>query len=230
MIERNLAGDNEYWKAFWKEKGGYKTNVPTRISKGTKKQTTNGSREINNLKNKIENITPEEFNKFNKMFGGDTKTMADRNATRNHYATISGGDTSTPWTTVTTTYVNGQKVEETYGNTNSALWFSNVPPVTKEDFIPIKVIYSCPATICYFKDGTKEVVKVASDEEYVQEEGVMACIMKKLFRSRNEFKRLVNSGYENEEAEVERVLHNGSVEHMRDKDVIDSIRAFTTKK
>jgi hypothetical protein len=67
---------------------------------------------------------------------------------------------------------------------------------TKEDLIPTKIIYNYPATTCYFKDGSKEVVKCAKDEVFVKEVGVTSCIMKKLFKSRNEFKRLVESGYE----------------------------------
>jgi len=65
----------------------------------------------------------------------------------------------------------------------------------KEDLIPTKIIYNNKTTVCYFKDGSKEVVHCAEGEEFVKEVGVMSCIMKKLFSTRNEFKRLVNSGY-----------------------------------
>jgi hypothetical protein len=118
------------------------------------------------------------------------------------------------------------------GGTWYACWDSNKGGhfITEKDFIPTKIIYNCPATICYFPDGEKEVVKCASDEEYIKEVGVMACIMKKLFKSRNEFKKLVNSGYENEEGEVERVLHNGSVQKVRNDELIASLKAYTEKK
>lgn len=66
---------------------------------------------------------------------------------------------------------------------------------SREDFIPTKVIFNAPATICYFPDGTKTVVKCADDEEFCEEEGVMACIIKKLFASRNQFKKLVKEAY-----------------------------------
>ncbi len=65
----------------------------------------------------------------------------------------------------------------------------------KEDLIPTKIIYNNTTTICYFKDGSKEVVHCAEGEVFVKEVGVMSCIMKKLFKTRNDFKRLVNSGY-----------------------------------
>ena len=65
----------------------------------------------------------------------------------------------------------------------------------KEDLIPVKIIYNDKSTVCYFKDGSKEVVHCAEGEEFVKEVGVMSCIMKKLFATRNDFKRLVNAGY-----------------------------------
>ncbi len=67
--------------------------------------------------------------------------------------------------------------------------------ITEKDFIPTEIIFNPPATICTFPDGSKVVVKCASDEEFVEEEGVMACIVKKLFSSRNAFKKLVASAY-----------------------------------
>jgi len=71
----------------------------------------------------------------------------------------------------------------------------NYKPFKKEDLIPVKIIYNDKSTVCYFKDGSKEVVHCAEGEEFVKEVGVMSCIMKKLFNTRNDFKRLVNAGY-----------------------------------
>jgi len=81
----------------------------------------------------------------------------------------------------------------------------------EQQFIPTKVIYNCPATICFFPDGTKEVVRCADDEEYIKEVGVMACIMKKLFKSRRQFLKLVESGYENTDSVFERNAHNATL-------------------
>ena len=67
---------------------------------------------------------------------------------------------------------------------------------TKEDFIPKKIIYNGKYTVCYFRDGSKTSSHPSKDEEYSKDMGVMACIMKKLFESRGEFLRLVESGYE----------------------------------
>ena len=65
-----------------------------------------------------------------------------------------------------------------------------------ENLIPVRITYSPPATICYFPDGDKIVVKCASDEKYIKEVGVQACIMKKLFGSRHHFLKLVHAGYD----------------------------------
>jgi len=65
-----------------------------------------------------------------------------------------------------------------------------------ENLIPVRITYSPPATICYFSDGDKIVVKCASDEKYIKEVGVQACIMKKLFGSRQKFLKLVHAGYD----------------------------------
>jgi len=65
-----------------------------------------------------------------------------------------------------------------------------------DNLIPVRITYSPPATICYFPDGDKIVVKCASDEKYIKEVGVQACIMKKLFGSRHHFLKLVHAGYD----------------------------------
>lgn len=101
--------------------------------------------------------------------------------------------------TFTNNYTYG--VEQTSGTTtDGGLWYacwdkSGGHFVTEKDFIPTKVIFNSPATICYFPDGTKTVVKCADDEEFIEEVGVMACIIKKLFESRNKFKKLVKDAY-----------------------------------
>ena len=44
-----------------------------------------------------------------------------------------------------------------------------------------KVIFHDPATIVYWKDGTKTVVKCSKDDKYSKEAGLAFCIMKKLY-------------------------------------------------
>jgi hypothetical protein len=134
--------------------------------------------------NELSKYVPKEA-----LSGVKTEIANSSNTTTGTW-TITVGDTCSGWKWVAGSFDNDTKT------------------VMAKQFIPTKIIYCCPATICFFPDGTKTIVKCAEDEEYIKEEGVMACIMKKLFASRNQFKKLVNSGYENMDAEYEREQHN----------------------
>ena len=61
---------------------------------------------------------------------------------------------------------------------------------------PERIIYNDRATICYWKDGTKTVVNATGDDHMTHEHGVAMCIIRKLFPNRQEFLRVVNSGYD----------------------------------
>ena len=61
--------------------------------------------------------------------------------------------------------------------------------ICKEDIE--KVIFNPPATIVYFSDGDKVVVKTTDDEEYQPEVGVAMAIVKKVFKERGRFKKLI---------------------------------------
>jgi len=71
-----------------------------------------------------------------------------------------------------------------------------VEPNKYNNLKPERVIYSGRTTICIWKDGTKTVVKTTDDDHMTKEHGVAMAIMKKLFNSRQEFLRVVNSGYD----------------------------------
>lgn len=49
------------------------------------------------------------------------------------------------------------------------------------DLTPDHVIFNGPATIAFWADGTKTVVKCAEGEHYNKRTAVMWCIMKKLY-------------------------------------------------
>ena len=68
-----------------------------------------------------------------------------------------------------------------------------VPP--SDNFKPTHIIYSNPVTICFFPDGSKVMVRCTKGEKYIPENGVMACIVNKMFGSRTQFMKLVASGY-----------------------------------
>lgn len=60
-------------------------------------------------------------------------------------------------------------------------------------FYPTRIIYNPPYTICYFGEE-KVIVKCSEFDEFKPDFGVMACIMRRLFDTRADFERLVDSG------------------------------------
>ena len=50
-----------------------------------------------------------------------------------------------------------------------------------------KVVYHNPATIIYWNDGTKTVVKCDEDDTYDKEKGFLLCCMKKLYRNKGNY-------------------------------------------
>ena len=53
-----------------------------------------------------------------------------------------------------------------------------------------KVIFNDPATIVYWKDGTKTVVK-CQDEEFDKEKGLLAAIAKKVYGNKGNFNNII---------------------------------------
>ena len=63
-----------------------------------------------------------------------------------------------------------------------------------------KVIFNDPATIVYWKDGTKTVVKCQDGDVYDKEKGLAMAIVKKLFGNKGNynkiFKKYIGEDYE----------------------------------
>lgn len=55
---------------------------------------------------------------------------------------------------------------------------------------PTKIIFNGPATIVFWDDGTKTVVKCTERETFDYEKGVALCYMKKLIGNDNSFKHI----------------------------------------
>jgi len=68
---------------------------------------------------------------------------------------------------------------------------------------PERIIYNKNLTICFWKDGTKIIVKTSKDERFVKEFGVAIAIMKKLYGSRNQFLKAVKSGKDMNQETIE---------------------------
>lgn len=63
-----------------------------------------------------------------------------------------------------------------------------------------KVIFNDPATIVYWNDGTKTVVKCQDDDVYDKEKGLAMCVAKKFFGNKGNFnkvfKKYIGEDYE----------------------------------
>ena len=53
-----------------------------------------------------------------------------------------------------------------------------------------KVIFNNPATIVYWKDGTKTVVKCVDNEPYDKEKGLALCFMKKALGNKGNYNNI----------------------------------------
>lgn len=59
-------------------------------------------------------------------------------------------------------------------------------------FTPKNIIFNPPATVVFWKDGTKTVVKCAKDATYSPYYGFLAALAKKIFKSNNFINNLVD--------------------------------------
>lgn len=83
-------------------------------------------------------------------------------------------------------------VSGTYASTSDmSRWF--ITTERPENFIPKQIIYSGNTTICFWKDGTKTMVRCEGDD-FSEEQGVALCIAKKVFGNRSRFLKAVRSG------------------------------------
>ena len=55
-----------------------------------------------------------------------------------------------------------------------------------------KVIFNDPATIVFWKDGTKTVVKCQDGDVYDKEKGLAMCVAKKFFGNKGNFNKVFN--------------------------------------
>lgn len=66
-----------------------------------------------------------------------------------------------------------------------------------------KVIFNFPATVVYFTDGDKVVVKITDDDEFQPEVGLAMAIVKKMFGSRGAYKKFIDHYLPKDEEDYE---------------------------
>ena len=57
---------------------------------------------------------------------------------------------------------------------------------------PKEVIFAPPATIVYWQDGSRTVVKCSEEDEFSEEMGFVLCFMKKMFCNTGKFNDYIN--------------------------------------
>lgn len=67
-------------------------------------------------------------------------------------------------------------------------------PTMDPRYLPKKIIYNNPATIVFWKDGTKTVVKKAPNEKFNTYHAFCAALAKKIFGNNSRVNAIVNSG------------------------------------
>lgn len=83
----------------------------------------------------------------------------------------------------------------------SGYWAAQVPEITFKIETPKvkRIIYNNPATIVFWTDGTKTVVKCMKDQPYSEYYGFLCALGKKIYGSNSALNRLVDSFKEEKE-------------------------------
>lgn len=68
---------------------------------------------------------------------------------------------------------------------------------------PVKIIYNPPATIVFWTDGTKTVVKCSAEDEYNEYYGFLCALGKKMFGTNSHLKKLIDEKAERHYPEIE---------------------------
>ena len=89
-------------------------------------------------------------------------------------------------------------------------------------FAPKEIIYNDAATIVYWTDGTKTVVKCNENDEYSEYAGFVAAVAKKMYGGANAINRLIDS---------KKVVHgNGLGQPFRSEKTFEDVLSEAAKK
>lgn len=101
--------------------------------------------------------------------------------------------------------INKEDLEATYNLTHRKIAINTYPLTIKN------VIHSAPATIVFWMDGTKTVVK-AVNEEYDPEKGIAMAFVKKMFGNKGNYFNNIKKWLPKQEAKVEEDASTGHTE------------------
>lgn len=89
---------------------------------------------------------------------------------------------------VEVTYLDGMEIERTvtYEGYYPSCMYDNVHLTENLPEIK-KVVFSGPATIMFFEDGTKTVVKCDEYDIFDAEKGITLCLLKRIFNNKGKY-------------------------------------------
>lgn len=82
---------------------------------------------------------------------------------------------------------------------------------------PVNIIYNPPATIVFWTDGTKTVVKCSAEDEYNEYYGFLCALGKKMFGTNSHLKKLIDEKAERHYPEDEFSKQIEQLEKSTDK-------------
>ncbi|GEM_PF-2381506 len=72
---------------------------------------------------------------------------------------------------------------------------ANLGEEGNDKYIPERVIFSPPATICFFQDGEKIVSRCTDGDEFDELDGLRACITKRVLGNNSQLRKLARKAY-----------------------------------
>lgn len=99
--------------------------------------------------------------------------------------TTSATTTSSLWNDVLTSIAEARPTTEVKDKSKNHFSGFFKKGLTKDNYYITSVIYSDPATIVFWNDGTKTVCKCKEGDDYCPEAGLAMCILKKLIGASN---------------------------------------------
>lgn len=101
------------------------------------------------------------------------------------------------------------------------------------NMMPKEVIFAPPATIVYWQDGSRTVVKCSEEDEFSEEMGFVLCFMKKMFGNNGSYNNYINDALESAKRYYPKVssevpgyiqqIKNGIDDALKAKDDINDV-------
>lgn len=89
-----------------------------------------------------------------------------------------------------------EKVQDAWDAWSNAIISQQAPSILYKKPTAVRIIYNDPATIVFWNDGTKTVVKKAKGERFNKYTAFCAALAKKIYGNNSRVNKIVKSGYD----------------------------------